>query len=638
MEDNNKRSIDTTQEIENVENNKKVKINDEPSSVEESSSVNEVSMTSLEESSSVEVSTTNVTEDSSTVDNTKEETNTENENNNNNNEDNSSKEKQTEFKIKIEKLPQYINIPDLRKIFQKYELRFWKCKTNLKWDFAFASFKSEEERQDAIKKLDGLRIKTSNIHVIPINDNKEKKFEKRPSNISRKGNVKEPEPEDTRTPNEKLMDQVTPFWRFEYKKQIFKKSRINRKVLSAMVRNFEQLGRYMEEKQKSQLGWVKEASEANHGLICPIDEVVKSPVLTHYRNKCEFTIGHDFEGKKTIGFLLGLFREGITVVLGIEDCVHVPEKAKAVVKHFQEYVRNSDLDAFNRKGHKGFWRLLTTRFYKTNEDMIIVQVHPQDLSRERIEQEKKNLITFFTDLMTKIPDLNITSLLFQESDEVSNGATEKTEMEVLIGSKYVHENLLGINFRISPNAFFQVNTDATQLLYTTIRDWCIDSVGKDKKIVLLDLCCGTGTIGICMAQYFKRIVGIELCEQAVIDARYNAEANGIKNVEYICAKIEDAMKGVFNKIGRDEEVVAVLDPPRTGVHVSVIQAIRECAGLKHLIYVSCDANAAIQNFIDLCRPTSNKYKNNYFKPVRARPFDLFPQTRHCELVIDFKRD
>jgi len=606
-------------------------------------------MTSLEESSSVETSTVTEITENSTVKSSavtpetiiEEKEDSDNNENNDNKEDNDKKEEtevQTEFKIKIEKLPQYINIPDLRKIFQKYELRFWKCKTNLKWDFAFASFKSEEERQDAIKKLNGLKVKTSNIVVIPINGNKEKKFEKRPSNISRKGKVKEPEPEDTRTPNEKLMDQVTPFWRFEYRKQIFKKARINKKVLSAMVREFNQKGRYMEEKQKSQLGWVKVASEANRGLICPLDEVVKSPVLTHYRNKCEFTIGHDYEGKKTIGFLLGLYREGITVVLGIEECVHIPEKAKAVVKHFQEYVRNSDLDAFNRKGHKGFWRLLTTRFYKTGEDMIIIQVHPQDITRERMEQEKKNLVTFFTDLMTKIPDLHITSLLFQESDEVSNGATEKTEMEVLMGSKYAHETLLGINFRISPNAFFQVNTDATQLLYTTIRDWCIDSVDKDKKIVLLDLCCGTGTIGICMAQYFKRIVGIELCEQAVIDARYNAEANGIKNVEYICAKIEDAMKGVFNKISRDEEVVAVLDPPRTGVHGSVIQAIRECAGLKHLIYVSCDANAAMQNFIDLCRPTSNRYKNSFFKPTRARPFDLFPQTRHCELVIDFKRD
>ena len=77
------------------------------------------------------------------------------------------------------------------------------------------------------------------------------------------------------------------------------------------------------------------SSEANHGLICPIDEVVKSPVLTHYRNKCEFTIGHDFDGKRTIGFLLGLYREGVTVVLGVEECVHIPEKAKAVVKHFQ---------------------------------------------------------------------------------------------------------------------------------------------------------------------------------------------------------------------------------------------------------------------------------------------------------------
>ncbi|OUM57258.1 hypothetical protein PIROE2DRAFT_17812, partial [Piromyces sp. E2] len=488
MEETNKRSIDSSsQEIENSDA-KKVKLDVESSienstvegSTVDSSSNNEVSISSIEESSSVEASTTEVTETSNTVESTITTATEETQETNNEEEDN--KEEQTEFKIKIEKLPQYINIPDLRKIFQKYELRFWKCKTNLKWDFAFASFKSEEERKDAINKLNGLKIKTSNIVVIPINDNKEKKFEKRPSNISRKGNVKEPEPEDTRTPNEKLMDQVTPFWRFEYKKQIFKKARINKKVLSAMVRNFNQLGRYMEEKQKSQLGWVKEASEANRGLICPLDEVVKSPVLTHYRNKCEFTIGHDFEGQKTIGFLLGLFREGVTVVLGIEECVHVPEKAKAVVNHFQEYVRNSDLDAFNRKGHKGFWRLLTTRFYKTGEDMIIVQVHPQDLTRERIEQEKKNLVTFFTDLMNKIPDLHITSLLFQESDEVSNGATEKTEMEVLMGSKYAHENLLGINFRISPNAFFQVNTDATQLLYTTIRDWCIDSVPKDKKI------------------------------------------------------------------------------------------------------------------------------------------------------------
>jgi len=78
--------------------------------------------------------------------------------------------------------------------------------------------------------------------------------------------------------------------------------------------------------------------------------------------------------------------------------------------------------------------------------MIIIQVHPQDLTRERIEEEKKKLVTFFTDLMTKIPDLHITSLLFQESDEVSNGATEKSEMEVLMGSKYAHENLLGIKY------------------------------------------------------------------------------------------------------------------------------------------------------------------------------------------------
>jgi len=141
MEETNKRTIDSSsQEIENNDA-KKVKL-DVESSVEsstvESSSNNEVSMTSVEESSSVEPSNTEVTEtsnvESSTITTATEET----QETNNEGED---KEEQTEFKIKIEKLPQYINIPDLRKIFQKYELRFWKCKTNLKWDFAFASFK-----------------------------------------------------------------------------------------------------------------------------------------------------------------------------------------------------------------------------------------------------------------------------------------------------------------------------------------------------------------------------------------------------------------------------------------------------------------------------------------------------------------
>eukprot|EP00833_Pecoramyces_ruminatium_P016635 jgi/Orpsp1_1/1190667/evm.model.d7180000080394.1 len=209
MEDNNKRSIDTTsQEIDNG-NNKKVKIDDQQIEESNDNSNNEISISSVEDSSSLEASTTTeVTENKNIVEDSTATTET----NNEENETNDNQEEQTEFKIKIEKLPQYINIPDLRKIFQKYELRFWKCKTNLKWDFAFASFKSEEERQDAIKKLNGLKIKTSNIVVIPINDNKEKKFEKRPSNISRKGKVKEPEPEDTRTPSEKLMDQVTPFW------------------------------------------------------------------------------------------------------------------------------------------------------------------------------------------------------------------------------------------------------------------------------------------------------------------------------------------------------------------------------------------------------------------------------------------
>jgi tRNA (uracil-5-)-methyltransferase len=180
-------------------------------------------------------------------------------------------------------------------------------------------------------------------------------------------------------------------------------------------------------------------------------------------------------------------------------------------------------------------------------------------------------------------------------------------------------------FRISPSAFFQINTPATELLYSKVRDWCsLDTIELPKQVlkeenqgdieeakhdqsepnsepgvVLLDLCCGTGTIGLTMASKVKKVVGVEMVAAAIEDAKFNAQANNVENVIYIAAKVEDAIKEVFAKhVSPGDAVVAVLDPPRTGVSNSVIQAIRACNGIDRVIYISCDFSQAVGNAIE----------------------------------------
>jgi len=115
--------------------------------------------------------------------------------------------------------------------------------------------------------------------------------------------------------------------------------------------------------------------------------------------------------------------------------------------------------------------------------------------------------------------------------------------------------------------------------------------------------------------------------------------NNVENVEYIADKAENAIESVIRNLSVDSniEIITILDPPRAGVHSSVITAIRGNDAIEKVIFIACDAKAATQNFIDLCRPSSNRYRGKPFRPVRAQPVDLFPHTEHCELIVEFQR-
>lgn len=165
------------------------------------------------------------------------------------------------------------------------------------------------------------------------------------------------------------------------------------------------------------------------------------------------------------------------------------------------------------------------RTFESGETMVLVQVHPGSLTPEKLQEEKIALKTLFESL-TKV---RVDSLLFQVSDAMFNGFKEETESELILGSTHIHETLLGLQFRVSTTAFFQVNTKAAEVLYATIKERIVEANSGNalENVVLLDLCCGTGTIGLTLAGSVKKVIGIEMVKEAIQDAEYNAAKNGM---------------------------------------------------------------------------------------------------------------
>lgn len=254
----------------------------------------------------------------------------------------------------------------------------------------------------------------------------------------------------------------------------------------------------------------------------------------------------------------------------------------------------------------------------------------QKLSSEEVAGLKASLVCHFMEGPGKAS--GVTSLYFVEEGQRKTPSQEGLPLEHMAGDQCIQEDLLGLTFRISPHAFFQVNTPAAEVLYTVIQEWA----QLDGGSTVLDVCCGTGTIGLALAPKVKKVIGIELCQEAVEDARMNALTNELSNVEFHCGRAEDLVPGLVSRLS-SQQLVAVLDPPRAGLHSKVILAMRKAENIKRLLYVSCNPRAAMGNFVDLCRAPSNRVKGTPFHPVKAVAVDLFPQTPHCEMLILFER-
>lgn len=528
-------------------------------------------------------------------------------------------------KIRLTNVPKYLSTTVLRKAIADHlsvPTDLVVCRKGEKWNFALFTFKSVGPLalfgiQEICNKLQDFKYKKHDMSIKIDEPRARPQIRKDFDGAADK-------------PLKNLNDQVTPLWNVPYEKQLEQKSTAMASILLQY--------------RKKLFACTSMTSYVPTHVLEPIKP---APQVTGYRNKCEFSIGWDRESKPTVGFSLGGFRDGLLVVENARDCLHVPDNIKAVADHFEAYLRSKGVlekyPIFERESKKGFWRILMVREHG-NALMVTVQVQDGFVSdKAAFKTEMAALFDSFNKKLSNSPQAaKVESIYVQFTQLAHHGLSGTDAYEHVEPSKPILiESLADLKFQISPSSFFQVNLPATAVLYQTIKEYTLSLPGGEsgnKPLpVLLDVCCGTGTIGMIMSKEVSRVIGIEMVESAVEDAKLNAELNEIKNIQFKCAKVESVIREVINSIPEGVPIIVVLDPPRSGVHSDVIKTIRSSPRIDRVIFVACNPNAVVGNLVDFSRPTSKAFAGLPFTLIKAVPVDMFPQTEHCELVLQFDR-
>nr|CAB3267261.1 tRNA (uracil-5-)-methyltransferase homolog A [Phallusia mammillata] len=550
------------------------------------------------------------------------------------------------FKIVVSNLPKHFGYGECKKLLtKKLKLKPHKISVVHHTCRGFITFKSEKDKLEAIDKLNGYVLKGKTLEVKNAPPKADAMSQRRPPSEApekkkRKLNDSNLDNKDGLTPEEVMKHNVIPWHKMPYKEQLLNKEQAVRSTLS-MIRR--QMGS-IKNLDLEVFRWIMQWKNTT-GLCCPMRPILPSPVEDKYRNKCSFTVGKDAAGNIMTGFRLGKYRDQDCAV-GSPVCLrHISDKMKQITASFNEYVLQSKHKVHDLFDHTGYWKQIVVREAVDQSVMVIVRMCQQDLSDEDLKTEQTAIAKHFA-----ASGIDVDTLLFQTIGNHNKGFdADAGPVAIVTGKGVIYEKLFDLKFQISSTAFFQCNTLAAEVLYKSAQDMVLKSIinateySEDetdyKETILLDICCGTGTIGLTLARYVKRVIGIEMSDVAVEDAKINAKLNSIDNAEFHCGKAEDILPNIVQPYLKSQthNIVAVVDPPRCGLHQKVIRTIRQCLSIKKLVFISCSLEQAKNNFLDLCRPQSKRLVGLAFKPLLAQPLDLFPHTKHTEVVVLFER-
>jgi 23S rRNA (uracil1939-C5)-methyltransferase len=336
-----------------------------------------------------------------------------------------------------------------------------------------------------------------------------------------------------------------------------------------------------------------------------LEPIVPAVDQWRYRNKAEFSFGTDEAGALHLGFHPpGRW----DLVAPMEECLLISERADAARRQVLEWARAEGLAAYDRRSREGLLRNLVVREgRRTGQLQVRLVTGPSD--PEAID----------TAGLVRAVDCDG---LFWTRTEALAETTAGGETDVLDGSTTLEEEISGLTFQISPQAFFQTNTEMADQLYGAAREFA----GLSGFERVYDLFCGIGTIGLSMAPRAGEVWGVELVEEAVADAINSARANEVRNARFFAGDVRTSMRELVEKAGRPD--VVVVDPPRAGLSQKIVRRIVE-ASPKRIVYVSCNPTTLAPNAAQLAEAG--------YVLGRVRPVDMFPQTPHIECVAVFDR-
>lgn len=350
----------------------------------------------------------------------------------------------------------------------------------------------------------------------------------------------------------------------------------------------------------------------------PDYECLKSPQTFFYRNKMEFSFSDDLwlddpENTPENKFALGLHVPGFhSKIVNIKFCYLQSELSNKILNLTRDFFEERNISIYSTKTHSGYLRFLIIRqSVKNNELMVNLITSEYD---ENLINEYKDTLLFY------IPE--ITTFINSISTKKAQIAVSEKE-HILFGDGTINESLTTasgktINYNISPNSFFQTNTNQAENLYKIAADF-LDFDSSDN---VLDLYCGAGAISLFISDYVNKVTGVELVDSAINDAFMNAENNGIKNCNFIKSDIKDFL--LSEKINDYNKII--LDPPRAGLHPEICSILSETK-IQKIVYISCNPSTQARDLKIICE------KGNY-RLGRVQPVDMFPHTYHVENVVE----
>ena len=339
-----------------------------------------------------------------------------------------------------------------------------------------------------------------------------------------------------------------------------------------------------------------------------VHETIGSPELFHYRNKMEFSFAPTHDN----GFSVGLHRRGhFDEIFDLQKCWIAGETTNNLVEWFRKFIAENSISVYDVLSFTGYARFLQIR-ETTNTGQVMVNF----VTNLGPIPNRTNLIE---SMQRDFPQ--VATLVHNQTGKKANIAAGDIE-QIAFGPGYVEERLFDFRFRIRANSFFQTNTRQTETLYQT----AFDMLTLQKYERLLDLYCGIGSIGILAAPHVSEVVGVELVGDAIKAARENADINNVHNIRFIEGDTKDVLASQVE--AGDQFDVVIVDPPRAGMHPKALKRILELAPTK-LGYISCNPATFARDAADIVRAG--------YRLPEVRPIDMFPHTKHIELVGVFFR-